>query len=297
MYFGTWVDSHFRLHRKHRRGLRLGQSINHRRILAVILWHLPRHLASSLYERRVFHRWVGKSAVVPILLITVVLLFPAFGVADLAFDLIAVAIVFPFCVYAGACASMDPRSGRVYATLGILRIQSIFCIPLRRRSSQATWIHRQHRTRPSSELRSRFCSRSPALPSIVSTIVLCASCSQGLPRDFESPAVRGSPANLTKLASTPDGPRGHPAPVRAAQAGASPTRQAPELEFLVIVLEAAGTMVRFGGVVVGVRCCGPDRMLPDLGATRRSVSAPVRPWSPLRTCASAARGGSRRCGG
>jgi len=57
---------------------------------------------------------------VPILLITVVLLFPAFGVADLAFDLIAVAIVFPFCVYAGACASMDPRSGRVYATLEIL---------------------------------------------------------------------------------------------------------------------------------------------------------------------------------
>ena len=80
-----------------------------------------------LYERRILHRFVGRRAGVPLLVMTAVLLFPALGVADLAFDLLTVALVFPICVYAGACASINSRSSRVFAVLGFLSYP-VYCL-------------------------------------------------------------------------------------------------------------------------------------------------------------------------
>jgi peptidoglycan/LPS O-acetylase OafA/YrhL len=81
-----------------------------------------------LYERRILHRFVVGGVGVPLMVTTAVLVFPTLGgSADLAFELLAVALVFPACVYAGACASINSRASRVFAVLGFLSYP-LYCL-------------------------------------------------------------------------------------------------------------------------------------------------------------------------
>lgn len=82
-------------------------------ILGGVLLHM-------LFVRQRRHHRVPGGAWPPVLISAAVLVIPIAGRFDWAVDILAIAVVFPTCIWAGASAGVGSRSTRVFMLLGVL---------------------------------------------------------------------------------------------------------------------------------------------------------------------------------